>query len=131
MKTNRLLLANSLGLAAGIGLTLLCLWLNDPWIPTLLPGLIWVIGSLVIFGGTAMLELPLMIYILRNMAANEKDAVRHLALLTSGAFVFFAAVYAVPNLLLADQTQLWAGLLISSTCFLRFACAQFFLKDLL
>lgn len=79
---------------------------------------------------TALLELPLMIYIIRHMAQSDKMETRRIAQWMVGLYVLFASIYAVPNLLLVDLSLIWPGLLIASTSFLRFGAALIFLRDL-
>jgi len=70
----------------------------------------------------SLAEIPLMIFGLRQMAAGPSGT--RLAVLTNAAFTFFAAVYAVPFLLLTGRVGI--SLALTSLCLVRFAGAVWF-----
>ena len=129
MTQNKAFSSGLIGLGPGLILLLGAIPLKALGFPVYLkaPILIW--GCFFIFMSTALLEIPLMIYIIRNTAKGPKAHNRRMAYWLNSIFVFFAALYALPNILLVEFTQIWLGLLIGSTSFLRFACSLVYLKD--
>ena len=70
-------------------------------------------------------EIPLMLFGMRQMVVSTSG--KRLAVLTNIAFTLFAAVYAVPFLLLTGRIGL--GIVLAGLCFVRFACALWFVPD--
>lgn len=85
-------------------------------IPILLQGIIVLAMALVIFLALALLEIPLMVFGLRQMARSTTTP-RRVVLVTFGIFVAFAAVYASLFVLLTGQITL--GLVIVAVCVAR------------
>jgi hypothetical protein len=67
-------------------------------------------------------EIPLMLFGMRQMVISNSG--KRLAVLTNIAFTFFAAVYAVPFLLLTGRIGL--GIVLAGLCLVRFVCALWF-----
>jgi len=109
-------------LSAALALSLRRVWLSAP----LLPGAVFAWLLFLFFGAFALAEIPLMVFALRKMAREESPATRRVAVLLNGVFVFFAAVYALPNLLLAETRFVWLGLALAATAFLRFGASLLF-----
>ncbi|MFQ5578520.1 MAG: hypothetical protein ACE5G8_16200, partial [Anaerolineae bacterium] len=86
-------------------------------------------GLFVFFGGIALIEIPVMVFGLRKLAAAQNTRAAAIAAAANGGFVFFAAVYALPNLLLTETRFLWLGLLLAGTSFLRFGAGLLFLPQ--
>ena len=109
------------GLGAGALLTWVTAWLaTDDVLPRLAPAgaPTWALLGFVLFFSLA--EMPLMIFGLRRMAGSSRTiAAARLTMLTTSAFVFFAAVYAAAFTLLTGQTGLGAAL--AGLCLARFA----------
>jgi len=126
-----LLQSSLLGLGLALLTTLGSVLLKYMWVPTFMSD--WLIVGVIFVSclGFALIEIPLMIYVIRNMAKSPKADTRRLAVWTNVAFVAFAVIYALPNIFLNDITQIWLGLLIASTSFLRCGSALVFLKDVL
>jgi len=119
--------------AAGIGLLLNPLTvvvgvvIHHLWLPTLFPQPIIAWALFILFSGISLLEIPVMIYGLRKMVEGAKPTTIKVALFTVGVFVSFAAIYALPNILLTDLKYLWMGVLLSSLSLIRFSAAIIFL----
>ena len=79
----------------------------------------------------SLLEIPLMVFSLRRMLDSVNPKAKYVAMFTNGAYTFFAAVYAVPFILLAgDSTgKLVIGVGLSALCFVRFISTVVFLPD--
>jgi hypothetical protein len=72
-------------------------------------------------------EIPLMLLAMRQLVTRASPSL--LVNLTNVAFTFFAAVYAVPFLLLTGRMVL--GTVLAGLCLVRFACALWFVpRDL-
>ncbi len=96
-------------------------------LPALLPQPIIGWGLFLFLGVISLIELPIMIFGLRKMGDSAEPNARRATLFGNAAFVFFPAIYALPNLLLTDISQLWMGLLIAGLSLGRFAASMLFL----
>lgn len=98
-----------------------------PHLPPLLslPLMMWIV--FLFFLVLALIEIPVMVYGLRKIGEGKSTYTEHLVLGGNAFFVFFPVVYAAPNLLLSPSAQLWMGVVISATAFLRFASSIFYL----
>lgn len=67
-------------------------------------------------------EIPLMLFGMRQMVISTSG--KRLVVLTNIAFTLFAAVYAVPFLLLTGRIGL--GMVLAGLCLVRFVCALWF-----
>ena len=86
-------------------------------IPTLLQGTLLVAIAFAFLLLLALIEIPMMVFGLRQMARSASTP-RRLLLATFGFFVAFASVYASAFVLLTGQIVL--GLVIASLCVVRF-----------
>ena len=129
LKASRInvILSGGFGLVAGLVLMIICVVLNQVWFFKYALS-IWLIG-IMFFACFIMslLEIPLMIYALRHMAKAEKSSVQNTMIILNGIFVFFAMVYAVPNLLFTHADVYWFGAVLASLILLRFMASVIFL----
>jgi|YNPNPStandDraft_1061719.scaffolds.fasta_scaffold10662_6 hypothetical protein len=88
------------------------------------PGLAsWLLLSFVLVFSLG--ELPPMILALRRMVGSASDRTGSiLVMLTTAAFVFFAAFYAAPFIVLTGQIA--AGIALAALCLLRLLCVWLF-----
>lgn len=137
MTQNKLTQASLLGLGGSLFLSVAGLGLNQlgvrSWLGSygelfLHPLVIWL--TFFIISGISLVEIPMMIYTIRTMAASNKPNTARLVILTTGLYVLFAAFYALPFLLLAEGGYLAMGFFLASMSFLRFGVGLVFLKDI-
>ncbi len=124
-------LAGGLGLCAALVTVLTAVfaaraWISAPLLPQAWAG--W--GLFLLFGGISLVEIPVMIFGLRKLAAGAERAARWGTLGGVGVFVFFAAVYALPNLLLAAPALRWMGIALGAGAVVRFGAAVVFVPQL-
>jgi len=110
-----LLASGIIGLATGAGIYAGASALSAR-IPLLLQGTIVTAITLVILLSLALLEIPMMLFGLRQMARSHSTP-RRLIVGTFGFYVAFAAVYASAFVLLTGQIAL--GLVIAAVCLAR------------
>ncbi|MCI0475341.1 MAG: hypothetical protein L0Y55_03785 [Anaerolineales bacterium] len=108
-------LAGTIGLLCGAGVYAGASALSTR-IPILLQGTLLGAIALAFFFLLALIEVPLMMFGLRQMARSDSTP-RRLVLATFGFFVAFAAVYASAFVLLTGQIAL--GLAIAAVCLAR------------
>ncbi len=117
-------LASGAGVALGaIVIAATVLFRPAEWLAFLAPYPIAHWATFVFFGGVSLIEMPLMIFTLRKLIADGVSSV--VILLIVAAFVFFASVYALPNLLLTKN--LWMGITLSTLILLRWILSVIFL----
>jgi len=118
--------AASVGVAAAALLTGAAVYLTASGIvPRLVrPGLAsWLLLSFVLVFSLG--EMPPMILALRRMVSSALDRTGSvLAMLTTAAFVFFAAFYAAPFTVLTGQVAV--GIALAALCLLRLLCVWLF-----
>lgn len=118
--------AASVGIAAAALLTGVAVYLaTNGIVPRLIPpGLAsWLLLLFVLVFSLG--ELPPMILALRRMVRSASDSVSSaLAMLTTAAFVFFAAFYAAPFTVLTGQ--IGVGIALAALCLLRLFCVWLF-----
>jgi hypothetical protein len=129
----KLLLAGSLGLLGSGLISLLAFLVRRFWgfslpAPFDLAIIAW--GTFFVFFALALLEIPLMIYALRQVAVGKSAHTGTILWSTQGLFVFFPAIYALPNLLLTNLSLAWLGLIIAAISVLRFISSLIFLRGL-
>ena len=119
---NQLALSGGLGVIGGAALTGSALFLlqRTDLKPLVTGWAMWLLLAFVLVFSLG--EIPLMIFGMRHMVIGTSG--RRLAVLTNAAFTLFAAVYAVPFLLLTGRIGL--GTLLSGLCLVRFVCALWF-----
>lgn len=130
LNQSKVILSGGAGLVGCLVLTALILLSRDwvlPHLPPLLtqPLMMWVM--FLFFMALAIIEIPVMVYGLRKIGEGKSTYTEQLVLGGNAFFVFFPVVYAAPNLLLSPSAQLWMGVIISATAFLRFATSIFYL----
>lgn len=127
MTRNKVAVAGGIGLFSNVLLTAACYLIRYFWLAPLLPQpkIAWIL--FIVLGLIALIEIPLMIFGLKKMASGSGKAANAAHFAVSG-FVFFAAVYALPNLLLTNFSQIWMGLILAGTGLLRFGASVFFLN---
>lgn len=81
---------------------------------------------LIIFGGFSLAEIPLMVFALRRLSAERPENLGFVWGL-DGLYVFFAAVYGVPVLLITGNMG-W-GLALCGLSLVRFATSLLFVKE--
>ena len=117
-------LAGGVGVIAGIiAIAAIIAFRPAEWPALLAPYPIVHWAIFVFLGGISLAEMPLMIFTLRKLIADNVSPV--VILLIVVAFVFFAGVYALPNLLLTEK--LWMGITLSMLIFLRWILSVIFL----
>ena len=132
MTRSSVVITGLIGLVAGILLTALCLYVMIAgFIPVILirPLFVWGLFFFLLFFSLA--EIPVMIYGMRSIAANDNPRAKNIALITNAGYTFFAAIYAVPFILLAGSSTLTllAGAFLGLLCFARFITSIIFLPD--
>ncbi len=121
-----LLLSGLGGLLGNALLTALAAWLvASETLSVLLPYPTVALLLGVVFGGFSLAEIPVMVFALRRLLV-ERRGNRGFVLGLNVLYVFFAAVYAAPALLLTGSLG-W-GLALSSLSLLRFATSLLFLQ---
>ncbi|RME74367.1 MAG: hypothetical protein D6784_10075 [Chloroflexi bacterium] len=121
-----LALSGLVGLAAaGLATGLTILIVRQPWMPQVITRPVWVWTLFLMLGGISAAEIPVMVYGMRRMAARPGRSVRYLLWLTNGFYVFFAAVYAAPYILLTSRPG--TGAVLAGLSLIRFISSLLFL----
>lgn len=131
MSRTNVLVSSGMGLIVCLVGTTLAL-LARPWLPPWpawlnLPLMAW--GIFLFLIAFALLEIPVMVYGLRKIAAGNSPRSPTITLVGNGIYVAFPLIYALPNLLLTNASLIWLGIVISATSFLRFASSIIFLPS--
>ena len=119
-------LTGLVGFIGAIVLTALCIAVMvQGWIPALVtdPLLVWIIFLFLAF--FSVVEIPVMIFGIRRLAASANPRAKYVALLTNAMYTFFAAVYAAPFILLTGY--LWAGAALAALSLARLISAIIFM----
>jgi hypothetical protein len=132
MPRSNTIVTGLVGVMGGIFLTALCVfivkagWLNPP-----LSQPEYVFGLFLFLFIFSVLEIPVMVFAIRRMLASVNPKARYVAMITNAAYTFFAAVYAIPFILLAGQSnsRLMIGVGLSALCLIRFISTVVFLPD--
>jgi hypothetical protein len=123
-----IILSGLVGLIGAVILTALCfLLMARGWMPILIARPVFVWGLFVFLAFFSVVEIPLMVFGIRRIAASANPKAQYMALLTNAGYVFFAAVYAAPFILLTGRLWLGAALAILSVA--RLATAIIFLPQ--
>ncbi len=130
--TNRMInrrnifLTAALGLLGAIIITVVCVYLilNDS-VPILINNLLLTQATFISFLVLSVLEIPLMIFGMRQMQNSVNQKAGYALLLTNISYPFFGGVYACCFILLTGQVWFGSGLALLS--FVRFATALIFL----
>ena len=119
------------GLIGLVGATLLAtvcfIIMAQGWLPVLVirPIFVWGIWLFVTF--FSIIEIPVMIVGIQRIAANANPKAKYVALLVNAGYVFFAAMYAAPFILLTGN--LWLGAVLAALSLVRFVTAFIFLPQ--
>ncbi len=127
-RTN-IIVSGGLGLLAGLIMMIGCIVVNYMWLSQYVLS-IWIVGgTFFVCLLLSLLEMPLMIFSLRQITKSERENVRTLTLFGNGIFVFFGMVYAVPNLLMTYPDFWWFGGVLASLTLVRFLISIVFLDE--
>ena len=132
LNQTKAILSGGVGLVGCLVLTALLMVTRDwvyPLVPPVLtlPLMMW--GVFLFLMALALVEIPLMVFTLRKIAEGKSTQAERLVMGGNVVFVFFPVVYAAPNLLMSTPEQLWMGLAISATVFLRYLASVFYLTQ--
>jgi hypothetical protein len=123
----RLLLSGLAGLVAGAALAALATWLiAGGLIKAPLPYPSVTVVAALALGGLSLAEIPLMVLAIRRLAARQPNN-RALALGLNAVFVFFAAVYGLPVLLVTGSLG-W-GLALCALALARLLAGLLFVRE--
>lgn len=126
MSRNSLILTGLVGLGGAVIVTALCfvviLW---GFIPVLVTRSLYVWGIFLFLLIFSVTEIPVMIVAMRRIAASANPRARYVVLLVNCGYVFFAAVYAAPFILLTGHLGLGAVLALLSL--VRFITSMIYL----
>jgi hypothetical protein len=122
----RLVLSGLVGLLACGLLTATCLWLvTEHIVGILLPHRAVALLLSLVLACFSLAEIPMMLFVMRRLLV-ERPGNRAFVLGLNAVFVFFAAVYGVPVLLLTGSLGL--GLALCSLGLVRFGASLIFLR---
>jgi hypothetical protein len=122
-----LLLSGLAGLLVCVLLAAVCTWLvtNQVVVPPL-PLPLVVLLTAIIFGVFSLAEIPLMVFAMRRLATERPDN-RGVVMGLNALYVFFAAVYGLPVLLLTGSVA-W-GLALCALGLVRFVASLLFVHE--
>lgn len=123
MSRSSVMVTGLIGLIGSLAMTVAAIYaMRAGLVPPLLNRPLWVWGLFLFLLTFSLLEIPLMIFGLRKMAASVNPTARHVVLVTNAGYTLFAGVYALPFILLAgvSWTELLAGAGLASLSFVRF-----------
>lgn len=132
MSRSSVILTGFVGLVGAMLFTALCLFvMTSGWITPLLTRPIYVWGLFLFLLFFSVVEIPVMIFGMRRIAASANPKAKYIALLTNAGYTFFAAVYAAPFILLAGKSwlELASGVLLAALSIVRFGSAVIFLPN--
>lgn len=122
----RLWLSGLIGLAADGLLAALAAWLvSAQVIRPPLPYPLVIVGLTVVLGVFSLAEVPMMVIAIRHLAA-ERTARPRFVMILNAIFVFFAAVYGVPVVLVTGGL-VW-GLVLCALGLVRLAASLIFVR---
>ena len=123
----RLLLSGLAGLTANAALAALVTWLiAGGLVKAPLPYPLVTLVAAVALGGLSLAEIPMMVLAIRHLAA-ERSQNQTLALGLNAVFVFFAAVYGIPVLLITGSLG-W-GLALCALGLARLVASLLFVRE--
>jgi hypothetical protein len=127
MKRSSIILTGLIGLIGAFILTAFCLLvMTRGWIPAILSSnsrLVW--GLFLFLAFFSVVEIPVMIFGMRRLAASPNPRSTYVVLLTNAGYSFFAAVYAAPFILLTGYLR--AGIALATLSVVRLISAIIFL----
>jgi hypothetical protein len=128
MSRANVVLTGLVGLIGAVGLTALCLFIMaQSWLPRLVSRSVFVWGIFLFLAFFSIIEIPLMLYAIRRIASGANPKARYIALPTNVGYVFFAAVYAAPFILLTGEV--WFGVALAMLSLARLIAAIIFLPQ--
>jgi hypothetical protein len=128
MSRASIVLTGLVGFIGAVVLTALCLFIMaQGWMPRLVSRPVFLWGIFLFLAFFSIVEIPLMIYAIRRIAVGSSPKARYIALLTNIGYVFFAAVYAAPFILLTGE--LWFGAALATLSLARLITAIIFLPQ--
>ena len=130
MNQHNIVVTGIIGLFGAIFLTALFIFVMVVgWIPPLMSQPVFVWGAFFFLLFFSVIEIPVMIFSMRRMADSVNPRAKYVVLFTNAAYVFFAAAYALPFIVMAGSSyfNLAAGALLASLCIVRFISSMVFL----
>jgi hypothetical protein len=119
-------LTGLVGLIGAVIVTVFCMYVTiQEWYPIIITNSLIVLVLFLFLALFSAVEIPVMIYGLRSIAASSNPRANTIVLITTGGYTFFAAVYAAPFILLTGN--LWAGAALAGLSLVRFISAVTFL----
>jgi hypothetical protein len=126
MTRTRIALTGLAGFIGAVISTVFCIGVvRQAWYPPLITNSVIVLSLFAFLAVFSVAEIPVMIFGLRRLAASGNPRTNIIVLITTGAYTFFAAVYAAPFILLTGN--LWAGAALAGLSVVRFISAVTFL----
>jgi hypothetical protein len=126
MSRNNLILTGLIGLLGAVLLTALALLLMQAnFIPILVSNSLYGWGLFLFLLFFSVVEIPVMILGMRRMAASSNPKAKYVTLAVNAGYVFFAAVYAIPFILLTGWLG-W-GVALAGLTVIRFVSSILFL----
>lgn len=128
MSQSSIVLTGLIGLiGAGLLTAVAILLVIRDWMPVLLTQPFYVWGLFVFLLLFSLAEIPVMILGIRHIARSVNPKAKYIVLLVNTSYPLFAAVYAVPFILLTGRLIPGAGL--AALCLVRFLTAIIFLPN--
>lgn len=116
------------GLVGAVLLTALCLFIVvQGWVSPLIGTATYAIVIFLFLGLFSLAEIPVMLFGIRYIATGRDPNAPTIALFTNAIYIFFAAIYAAPYILLTGE--FWGGLILGGLSLLRFISAMVFLPN--
>lgn len=113
MSRTNVMLTGLVGLVGAMVFTALCLFVVvQEWIPILFSGPAVVWGLFLFLAVFSIAEIPVMIFGMRKIVESGNPRAENIALFTNAVYIFFAAAYAAPIILLTGS--LWSGVALAS-----------------
>ncbi len=126
MSRLNIIITGLIGVFCAVLLTIFCiLAVLQEWFPIFLSSGLYVWGFFLFLAFFSVVEIPVMIFGMRNIATNDNPKAAYIVLFTNAVYTLFAAVYAAPFILLTGG--IWAGSALASLTLARFASSVFFL----
>ena len=128
MSRSSIVLTGLIGLiGAGLLTAVSILLVLRVWLPVLLTRPLYVWGLFVFLLLFSLAEIPVMILGIRHIAGSVNPKAKYVVLLVNTSYPLFAAVYAVPFILLTGK--LIPGVALAALGLLRFVTAIIFLPN--
>lgn len=126
MSRNNIIISGLIGLVGAVFLTAFCLLVViQDWLPPLMTNTFFLVALFLFLAFFSAAEIPVMIFGMRRILAGDNPKAHYIVLFTNAAYTFFAAVYAVPFILLSGGVL--PGLALASLALARFVSSIVFL----